>query len=1029
MHLQDRRRPRWLTATVTAMAVTLPGSVLALTQAPASAAPLPAAYSADAHSDIVDLDVDLLTLDLAGVQVGHSRSTVDSTPTTGSSTATSANVGGSLAGTGLTLNEETVTAPPSADPPARTLLGVPLAPAVTVGAITGDVQAAFEGDLTACVAANADGHRVLSDARTTLAGLGLASLPGIGALAELTASETRTRTFLDDNGAGGSDVVSRATTNVGDIDLLGGEVTVDVTNPVVLEARSDGTTGTAGYVNPPTVTVTVGDEEIELLPGDNEQIDLPLALDVLVDLNIQVYPVQNQSAGATGAATADALLGIDITVLDTPLLDAADVSLDIAPMTVEATAPEGGVECGAVDDDAPAAPVIITPADDSTTDDNTPEFSGTAEPGSTVVVTDGDGNEVCTAEAAPVTGDWSCTPTEPIDDGEDTYTATATDEAGNTSEPDTVTVTIDTATTVTVTAPANGSTTDDVTPQVSGTGEEGATITVTEGPVTICTTTVPAGGTWSCTPTAPQTPGAHTYDVEAEDEVGNTDTSSTTFTIDPDGDDTTPPAAPVIITPADDSTTDDSTPEFSGTAEPGSTVVVEDGEGNEVCRDEAAPLTGAWSCTPTEPIADGEDTYTATATDEAGNTSEPDTVTVTIDTDTTVAVTTPANGSTTDDLTPQVSGTGEAGATITVTEDGLPVCTATVQAGGTWSCTPALPQVPGDHTYDVTAEDEAGNTDTASTTFVIVLAPSPGDTAAPAAPDITSPAQGASIEDRTPVISGTGEPGAQVTVTEGSTVLCTAVVAGNGTWSCESSVALTPGQHTVGATQTDAAGNRSAADSVTFTVVAASDDPDGDGLTNGQEATIGTNPNDPDTDDDGLTDGAEVNVHGTDPLDADTDDDRITDGREVAGVRIKERFEVCNQKVRTAILVTTNPLSKDTDKDGLSDGTEVRGYKIKQKVKTRTKSFTIGKTRSNPTKKDTDRDGLKDKVEMTGAANKRFKKAKTDPTKCDTDQGGVRDGAEVKAKANPADWRSGPTDPGVRNGRLGDREGRISGIG
>ena len=35
MHLHDRRRSRWLSATATAMAVALPGSVLALTQAPA----------------------------------------------------------------------------------------------------------------------------------------------------------------------------------------------------------------------------------------------------------------------------------------------------------------------------------------------------------------------------------------------------------------------------------------------------------------------------------------------------------------------------------------------------------------------------------------------------------------------------------------------------------------------------------------------------------------------------------------------------------------------------------------------------------------------------------------------------------------------------------------------------------------------------------------------------------------------------------------------------------------------------------
>ena len=134
-------------------------------------------------------------------------------------------------------------------------------------------------------------------------------------------------------------------------------------------------------------------------------------------------------------------------------------------------------------------------------------------------------------------------------------------------------------------------------------------------------------------------------------------------------------------------------------------------------------------------------------------------------------------------------------------------------------------------------------------------------------------------------------------------------------------------------------------------------------------------------------------------------------------MRIKERFEVCGRKARKAVTVTTDPLRKDTDRDGLTDGKEVRGYAIKQRVRTKKSSFVIGRTRSNPTRKDTDRDGLKDKVEVTGKANKRFGRDRTDPTTCDTDRGGVRDGAEVRARSNPADWRSGPRDPRVREGR------------
>jgi hypothetical protein len=53
-------------------------------------------------------------------------------------------------------------------------------------------------------------------------------------------------------------------------------------------------------------------------------------------------------------------------------------------------------------------------------------------------------------------------------------------------------------------------------------------------------------------------------------------------------------------------------------------------------------------------------------------------------------------------------------------------------------------------------------------------------------------------------------------------------------------------------------------------------DYDGDGLTNDEEAEIGSDPDDPDTDGDGLIDGEEVFL-GTDPTNADTDGDGVSD--------------------------------------------------------------------------------------------------------------------------------------------------------
>jgi len=91
-------------------------------------------------------------------------------------------------------------------------------------------------------------------------------------------------------------------------------------------------------------------------------------------------------------------------------------------------------------------------------------------------------------------------------------------------------------------------------------------------------------------------------------------------------------------------------------------------------------------------------------------------------------------------------------------------------------------------------------------------------------------------------------------------------------------------------------------------------DSDSDGLVDAVEATIGTDPDNPDSDGDGLWDGAEDANHNgvyefqigeTDPLDPDTDADGLTDGMEVD--------------------MGTDPLLADTDGDGISDGDEAPG--------------------------------------------------------------------------------------------------------
>lgn len=85
-------------------------------------------------------------------------------------------------------------------------------------------------------------------------------------------------------------------------------------------------------------------------------------------------------------------------------------------------------------------------------------------------------------------------------------------------------------------------------------------------------------------------------------------------------------------------------------------------------------------------------------------------------------------------------------------------------------------------------------------------------------------------------------------------------------------------------------------------------DTDGDGLSDVEEAALGTNPNLVDSDSDGLSDYDEVKIHFTNPLKKDTDDDGLDDYQEVS-------------------VYGTNPLNPDSDGDTYKDGDEVKsGY-------------------------------------------------------------------------------------------------------
>ncbi|WP_133241161.1 binary toxin-like calcium binding domain-containing protein [Nocardioides gansuensis] len=396
-------RRTWAALTTLAL---VPGlSALVLGVSPASAAKLPAAYSADAHGDLIKLTTNIAGQgSLADAGVGHSRADVDSTRTANNATASSANLEASLllGNVPVPVDSEQVAAPPTANPPARALVplqGTPLDPLLQAPLITGDVMAAYRSG-AACVPAT-NGERIYSDALTTLAGAtGGGAVPApAGPLVKVGASDVRATTRLVDTAAAGDDVVSRVTTHVGDVDLLGGNVTLDVTGALTVEARSDGTTGTATIVDKPTIVANIGGNQIPI-PLNGQPVDLGPELDTLdplVDLTVTAFSPSMQSSGATGQADLQALIRVQLKVLSLPApagVTVAEADLSLAPMHVRALAPTGGVECGATDSDG-----------DGLTDDQEKQIG--TDPGNPDTDCDGlnDGAEVNTHGTNPTKAD------------------------------------------------------------------------------------------------------------------------------------------------------------------------------------------------------------------------------------------------------------------------------------------------------------------------------------------------------------------------------------------------------------------------------------------------------------------------------------------------------------------------------------------------------------------------------------------------------------------------------------------------
>lgn len=448
-------------------------------------------------------------------------------------------------------------------------------------------------------------------------------------------------------------------------------------------------------------------------------------------------------------------------------------------------------------DSRPPAVDIASPAPGSTTGDDTPTITGTAEPGATLTLRINSGAPISVTVSAA--GEWSYTPTVGLPDGVATITATAVDRAGN-SASDNTTVNIDlTAPALSLTAPANGALTSDDRPPVTGTADPGAQVQVFIDGQPVATVTANGQGRWSYNIPQPLADGMHVVRAETADQVGNRADAQSTFTID-----TTAPTID-ITAPVGNNPTNDPSPVITGMAEPGAAISVE--VNGQPVGMTTADANGAWTFALPQPLPDGQQTIRATARDAAGNQGS-DTTSVRVDTTPPlVTITEPGDGAMIANQQPTLRGAAEPGATVEVSIDGQVVGTTVADGQGRWALPAPMMLVPGLHSVAATSTDAAGNSAQATSSFTVE---SPVvDMVA-----ITEPAEGATVADPQPFIRGTAQPGAVVSVSidGGEPIMVTADQ--SGMWSYRPASALADGAHTVRAT----AGQ--AADTAAFTVAA-----------------------------------------------------------------------------------------------------------------------------------------------------------------------------------------------------------------
>ncbi|MDY7227928.1 kelch repeat-containing protein [Hyalangium rubrum] len=294
--------------------------------------------------------------------------------------------------------------------------------------------------------------------------------------------------------------------------------------------------------------------------------------------------------------------------------------------------------------------------------------------------------------------------------------------------------------------------------------------------------------------------GLHTFRVRARDAAGNVDTSPASYSWSIDQ---TAPVTILTSTPAHPSNQPSAT--FTFASESGALFECSlDGAAFGPC---SSPATYS-------SLSEGEHVFHVRARDEAGNVnSTPVSYFWAIDLEAPDTALTSAPAGISNESSATFTFSSETGAFFECRleeEASFSVCSSPKSYANL---------VEGSHTFQVRARDEAGNIDPTPASYSWSI-----DLSVPSAPVITSPADGATLSESQPVLSGTAQPGSSISLTLNGAVASLTTASETGAWSFTPEQPLADGAHKLSATATDTGGTSPAA-TVHFTVDTRPDDP------------------------------------------------------------------------------------------------------------------------------------------------------------------------------------------------------------